>query len=529
MRNRILQRLEAKGKTKRFQMGGMPLPGGEVQPIPGSDAVEFNGQTHDEGGIMVDNVTEVEDGETMDQVTMGKGGKKKDYFFSSYLKKGGRSYADMHKNILAMGGGQEDIDYLAKMQEAAAGRNPNNVKTEYQEGGPRNSQEGRKYQVVSDDVYGSIDEEMGIVPDYQPGYTVDGVQMYTGKGDTSFQDKLKDPEYRDAWMKNVDPEVLKEAGIESFDDMGDPAKVTAYQNAWNKANPDSPQVVVDGKFGEQTFRTAKVTPTEEEEIIEETPETEGTTPVPEVPEEKKKDYSGTLLGLGSMIPAVMAFNDKPDYMESPDLQAPGIVKAERVAKQHLDRVDFNDQLARNSADATAMSKFIDTSGGGPASMSNKMALYAKKQQGDREIKAQEARANTAIANEEANMDNARKARNANAALDASKFNVQSQEAAANANTRNKMYVDEFNRSADAATSDRRLNAVQYGINTLASLHRDKLMYQASSDVTDAIDGTRGVMDRFNNRTNNIVPYNETTTSEENAKRGGYRQLKNLRR
>ena len=85
MRNRILQRLEAKGKTKRFQMGGMPLPGGEVQPIPGSDAVQFNGQTHDEGGIMVDAQTEVEDGETMDQVTMGKGGKRKDYFFSSYL------------------------------------------------------------------------------------------------------------------------------------------------------------------------------------------------------------------------------------------------------------------------------------------------------------------------------------------------------------------------------------------------------------------------------------------------------------
>ena len=46
---------------------------------------------------------------------MDKGGKKKDYFFSSYLKKGGRSYADMHKNILAMGGGQgealgDDLD-----------------------------------------------------------------------------------------------------------------------------------------------------------------------------------------------------------------------------------------------------------------------------------------------------------------------------------------------------------------------------------------------------------------------------------
>ena len=232
-----------------------------------------------------------------------------------------------------------------------------------------------------------------------------------------------------------------------------------------------------------------------------------------------------------MIPAVMAFNDKPDYMESPDLQAPGIVKSEDVAKQHLDRVDFNDQLARNSSDATAMNKFIDTSGGGPASMANKMALYAKKQQGDREIKAQEARANTAISNEEANMDSARKARNANAALDASKFNVQSQEKAASNNTRNKMYTDEFNRSADAATGDRRLNAVQYGINTLASLHRDKLMYQASADVTRAIDGQRGTMPRFNN---GILPFNETTTTtttpeETTAQRGGYRQLKNLRR
>ena len=77
-----------------------------------------------------------------------------------------------------------------------------------------------------------------------------------------------------------------------------------------------------------------------------------------------------------------------------------------------------------------------------------------------------------------------------------------------------MYTDEFNRSADAATKDRKLNAVQYGVNTLANLHRDKLMYQASDDFTRAIDGQRGVMDRFNNRTNNIVPYSETTTPED---------------
>jgi len=99
------------------------LPGGVMRQIPGSDAVEFKGQTHKQGGILMDPQTEVEDGETMDKVVMSDG-TPKDYFFSSYLKKGGVSYADMHKQILAKGGSQEDINYLAMMQEKSAKRNP---------------------------------------------------------------------------------------------------------------------------------------------------------------------------------------------------------------------------------------------------------------------------------------------------------------------------------------------------------------------------------------------------------------------
>lgn len=102
------------------------LPGGVMQQIPGSDAVEFKGQTHKQGGILMDPETEVEDGETMDKVTM-KDGENKDYFFSSYLKKNGQSYADMHKEILSRGGSQKDINYLAAMQEKAAKRNPNKI------------------------------------------------------------------------------------------------------------------------------------------------------------------------------------------------------------------------------------------------------------------------------------------------------------------------------------------------------------------------------------------------------------------
>jgi len=135
----------------RRQTGGVALPGGEMNPILGSDAVEFEGNTHDEGGILLDSQTEVENGETMDKVNInkkgGKRGGKKDYFFSSYLKMGGKSFADKHKEILANGGNQNDINMLAKMQEKIAGRDPNQVAglggvIKYKGGGFKNYQTG---------------------------------------------------------------------------------------------------------------------------------------------------------------------------------------------------------------------------------------------------------------------------------------------------------------------------------------------------------------------------------------------------
>jgi len=108
------------GKT-----GGVKVPGGQIVPIEGSDAVEFVGRKHSQGGILLDPYTEVEGGETMDQVMMAKsGGKgnKNDYFFSAYLKLGGKSFAQRHKEILKSGGKQADIQKLAEMQEAVANK-----------------------------------------------------------------------------------------------------------------------------------------------------------------------------------------------------------------------------------------------------------------------------------------------------------------------------------------------------------------------------------------------------------------------
>ena len=120
--------------------GGVTLPGGQMTPIPGSDAVEFAGASHEQGGIHLDDLTEVENGETMDGVTMAKKGGPRDYFFSQHLKLGGTSFSQRHKELLAKGGSQKDIDYLAQMQEHAAGRNPDAVGM--RDGGPRMYQFG---------------------------------------------------------------------------------------------------------------------------------------------------------------------------------------------------------------------------------------------------------------------------------------------------------------------------------------------------------------------------------------------------
>lgn len=102
------------------------VPGGKIVPIEGTDAVEFVGRSHENGGIRVDSKTEVEGGETQDQVVMNNNNKQ-DYIFSKYLKLGGKSFAQRHKEILAAGGDQSAIQALAQKQEEMAGRNPSQV------------------------------------------------------------------------------------------------------------------------------------------------------------------------------------------------------------------------------------------------------------------------------------------------------------------------------------------------------------------------------------------------------------------
>ena len=347
--------------------------------------------------------------------------------------------------------------------------------------------------------------------------------------------------FMDTWYKNADPEVLANADIKGPEELfanpttDDRGRVVypaweAYQNAWNEKYPDL-DLYVDGQPGEQTFSTGQIfqemqDPTPEpipepdlsgyqldapffdspniydQGILDEIedasyyqnpfdpdatrwqrgPEDEFVPPVDDGGDggdggdgssktwndPKKRFPWDEVLGIGAaaaqLIPAWMAFKEKPDYMGAPG----------RLGTTHLERVAFNDALAANAANYRGMSRFIEQSGLGPSGIANKMASWRTKQEGDMKVEAEEARQNAAIANQEAQI-------NVNSRLH---------------NIKNRMYVDEFNRAADAATKDRRLMAVQNAVQTLAGMNRDRMMYKAQKNMATAISGQTGVNERF---------------------------------
>lgn len=115
------------GFNLKTTTGQMAKYGGKIEYLKGGvakslgrGAKEYIGKSHEEGGIDLPGNIEVEGGET----------EQNNYIFSKHLKlHTGISYAQAHKNLLKSGASPEEIKQLALSQEAAAGRNPNEIKT----------------------------------------------------------------------------------------------------------------------------------------------------------------------------------------------------------------------------------------------------------------------------------------------------------------------------------------------------------------------------------------------------------------
>lgn len=125
--------------------------------------VEFEGPSHEQGGIDLGDGQEVEGGETMDYIELRKGGKVtkqgQPYVFSKTLKVPGSnmSFAKYHKQLKKRGADDKKIRQLAMAQEKVAGRvnktsrtggTMMNKKNKYRKGGVSMNQGSGPYKMV---------------------------------------------------------------------------------------------------------------------------------------------------------------------------------------------------------------------------------------------------------------------------------------------------------------------------------------------------------------------------------------------
>ena len=359
----------------------------------------------------------------------------------------------------------------------------------YDHGGPHNLP-------VASEV--NFPPDQGDIPAMQGSFDYNGMKMF---GDTDLQKYIsKSEDFGTEFMSNADPAVLAAAGITSFSDFGDPTKTEAYQNAWNKANPDN-LIEVDSNLGEQTIRTGInqqgdgenkgqyyewFGDDDDNDGIPNTVDARNVATVQGCPCEdgsmnvscceekedlkvKKKFPWESLLTAGvaglQLIPAIKAIRDTPDYMPGPP----------RVGRTQLDTVRLDDARENLANSTNALNKSIETSGLGPASIIAKMATYDKKADKSLKIGAEEKRLNIGINNQEAKMNQY-----------TDMFN-----------TKNLLKVSEFNTAADATTKDRKLAGWQALASNARGLLNDFKSYRGEERLGKVIGGDSGTYDRQN--------------------------------
>jgi len=498
-------------QMNQYQQGGQQLPGGEMEPIPGSDAVQFNGASHEQGGIELDPQTEVEGGETMDQVTMRDGGRK-DYFFSSHLKHKGQPFSARHKQVLEMGGTQAEVDALAKVQERTAGRDEEDIastegKEQYNTGGKKNpfNNDTQRTDYYDNDHLNGLESQNtllnqlnsdggdAILPGYNSDGTLKGGSEYDKVSNNEFVNDEEDP---NDIISRITSNLNTQRKEEVEKDIEKKKEIAAKTQAVVDEEDDDYN---DADIQEDLDRI-----TAEEEADKKKDGTEEVTEeLDNINDGKGEDWrrrSGvdglTVAAMaGQFLPAMRAMNEDPDYMSVHQAGAMSPAMSPELGRTHLKRVNMNVERERNAGDLRSMNKFIENSGMGPAGIANRMAAYGKKQQGDRQIAAQEAQINVGIANKEAAINQDSKKTNISNMMTNTQFNARQQNALNMFNEQQGARTDDFNRGADAATKDRRLMGLTSAMNTFAGINTDRLKYQAQERMAQAISGDSGVLTR----------------------------------
>lgn len=515
-----------------YQTGGKVLPGGKMESI-GNGAAKFIGQKHSEGGIMLDKNTEVEGGETMDQVAM-KGNKKAQYIFSDYLKLGGETFAKRHERMVKNGASQADIQNLAKLQEAVASksgepeRSPNKV---MQEGGPANyydeynpyefglgedwAKQGNSPFIDMEGILGKDQglDETAFMRYYRDNY--DNVAGMMDEGDyEGFYDDVYVPRVNEFFEKNPDQaynwlqKMVESEGpnAQNFRDrlLDENGNMLPKDEALKEAK----RLATDKKIGsfhmylpnrietppmESVEPPSNEVPPKEDRDITVAPEKESPAETPEeTADPRNLAFLGALPGLAGL--AVPKFGQYPAARLAAPQAARGV---------NLGRVNLNAERAANEAANTAIRRGFANQASGPAGMAASLAANQQARNAGLNIANQEARANAGLMNSEAQMNAQIAAQNARNLQQANQFNARQLQ------------------ERDINQYDQDLYNRKYIADTITGVAKDAMQYQQDERFARVMDDTGSYM-RFLVE-NQMIPkaLADKAAEKTEAKRGGY--------
>jgi hypothetical protein len=427
-------------KRSQMKTGGQKVPGGMVKPMPGG-AVEFVGNKHEQGGILLDPQTEVEGGETMDKVQMSKGDKS-DYIFSDHLKLGKKTFAQRHKELVKRGASQKEIQRLARLQEAVANvsgekeRSPKAIQ-EYKDGGEKKSKNpwrfspdedwayqarmdpnidmegfigGKDYGDISNTAWGQYYSHFDNPEDWESFYNED----YTPRVKSYFENNPDEAyEYLQEMYNSDDPNaenfqrkltdangnmLPKEEALKVAQELATDTKVGSFHMALPQElqtlNPLGPKPIEQNVDRDIQLQTV------------ERPET------PETPEERKNipPWAAALPGLFGL-------------MGNSPMPSARSTSAQTSKAGVLPRVNFNAERAANQAQNTSTKRQLANKLSGPASAAAMLAADQNSRAQNLGIANQEARTNKEFMASEAGMQASTSAQNAAAVNQASMYNT----------------------------------------------------------------------------------------------------------
>ena len=438
------------GGTYNDKGGVRYVNGGIIKPIPNSKDVEFEGRTHEQGGIKLDKHTEVEDHETATNMN------GRQYFFSRVLKTPeGPSYAEAHKNIASSTSldpisKESQIKQLARQQEAVAGRDPKQIARtggmqEYKKGGPKKYTPKYTLADIPDDSNEPIVEPQFTtarygepIMDYKVGmeYVIDPVS-----GKRVYLDPSK-PETYDQIIGITPPKKLTQQEQDAKDLAERERAVLNEKDFANNggANPYNGKIVK--KDDEDTPKVL----------------------------EKNKNYAGLIGGLAQIAPVAYAITH-------PYKRAAAVAAAPSIGAPKLGRVNKSGEIEDARRQQNTMNRFLQNTNLGPGKIIAMQNVAAKTAKEIAQISGRQDEENRALRGKEGELAAEVSSRNAANAMEASKANM-------NAQIMQNQYEDERNLGVYDALAER-----------ITGIDKDKRQLEMQYKIARMMDMT-GAFNRY---------------------------------